>query len=388
MIKFNKKGALFHWFILGILLAIGIFFMNFSDINSDAIKAKGKWQTTFINNFFIPTERTLLQRDNQLSIIAQDSILDLAKNGCGEKMYPLLNSNPSNKQELCIDSSTAENKFVEKFQKAVLKKFPQESFENIKVKKEIISGEGKKYEITSTSGPFTKYSYDTSFSLNLNYDFDEFRQVFFDAGELVSKCRNSADTNFCLKEELAKKEMVWKENFCPSDDKIFYKLFINYQTCLATADDNCFCSLNLENAELENYVIVFEEKDNQLTISNGKESYSLNLGNKFHVTPATLKVDNNEAELFFPNTGGQERDYTLAVKENIILLKRGGRLDFVDLKNNEIRLWNQKIERVNGLFSCSNSVDKKNICVESKSKLFDRGGNLLPVRYRFGLDLS
>ncbi len=381
LLRINKKGALFHWIVLGLLLATGLFFMNFGEVNKDAIK--GEWQISFLNNVFLPAEHNLLSNDDQIRIISQQTLLDLGAKGCGEEIYPLWDDKD------CLDSVKADDVFSAEIKKRLSQTFPERSYHDIEVKKNQVSGEGNRGEVINKKGFFANYSYDTDFSVDLGYDFDEFRQVLFDSEEIVSKCKNSPNMEGCLNKEFSKKEINWGENLCKNDDKLFYGLYLEYQRCLETSDDNCLCSLNLVEHNLEDYLLEFNQKNDKLEITNGKESYQIELGNKFHITPSTLKISGKEAELFFPNKGGQQRDYTLVIKNNLVLLKRGGKLDFVNLKNNEIRLWNNKIERLNNPFVCSQkNPSEKNLCVESNTKVFDMRGNLLPIRYRFALNFG
>ena len=78
----NKKGALFHWIVLGILLATGIFFLNISDGVTE-IQVKGAWPLSFVDEFVLQAESDLLQQDTAVIEISQNVLLDIAKQPCG-----------------------------------------------------------------------------------------------------------------------------------------------------------------------------------------------------------------------------------------------------------------------------------------------------------------
>ena len=158
----NKKGALFHWIVLGILLATGIFFLNISDGIAE-ITTKGAWPLSFVNDFVLDAEADLLKQDTLVREISQNVLLDIAKQPCGH-LYA--EWNPS-----CPTLVGVQERFLTNVKNDINEKFPTH-FSEYKHNNNILSAKGKLKSIVKQK-PFTNYTYNSGFTIDTGYDFTE-----------------------------------------------------------------------------------------------------------------------------------------------------------------------------------------------------------------------
>ncbi len=184
----NKKGALFHWIILGLLLATGIFFLNVQDADFSILTPRGEWQFSVLG-VVDEAESLLLARDSLLKRDAKEIILDLTR-GCGDA-YSLVNK-----------CDNVKEKFVVQFKE----KWP--AFQEVKFENGILMGKGPLRTLEKKIPYYIKYDYTQNFAIDVGFDFLEFEQMLYDAKQL--KCADEV----CLGEN---RPEGWKYSICQED---------------------------------------------------------------------------------------------------------------------------------------------------------------------------
>ena len=76
----NKKAALFHWIIFGLLAGFAVV-LFFSKITNVGIEIKGQWQTDFLKDNYLKAEKVILENEIVAKNIASEIALDVASNG-------------------------------------------------------------------------------------------------------------------------------------------------------------------------------------------------------------------------------------------------------------------------------------------------------------------
>src|SRR3989339_282912 len=76
----NKKGALFHWIIFGVLAAFGLFFILANPLEM-GYSIKGQWQSDFLKNYYLISEEEMLKTDLNAKLIIKQAVLDLSQKG-------------------------------------------------------------------------------------------------------------------------------------------------------------------------------------------------------------------------------------------------------------------------------------------------------------------
>ena len=186
----NKKGALFHWIVLGLLLAAGIFFLNVSD-EITTISAKGQWQTSFIKDYVLEAESQLINQDAQIREISETILVDVLKQPCGN-LYATLNQKP-----YCVTINSIRSQFLSKVEVALQEKYPHQ-FTDIKLENNLLSAKGISNTITYPQNKFNKYTYNTGFTINIGYDFTEFAELLASTQALVQSCKGHPDLDTCI----------------------------------------------------------------------------------------------------------------------------------------------------------------------------------------------
>ncbi|MBU0457716.1 MAG: hypothetical protein KKD75_06245 [Nanoarchaeota archaeon] len=211
----NKKAALFHWIIFGVLAALGIFLVTISDIDTGS-RIKGEWQLNFLDNYYLEAEKDLLYIDQAAKIVVWQTVLESAGNGgfitegsCGNiSSYNLWNE--LNRWNECLPDI---NKTISlKVKEGLAESLPNREYDDIKIDGNGIIGKGKKSSILSTSGKFVNYTYDTNFKVDLGFNIKtDYNILRIEAVQLVDNCRNFDDLERCIKE---KKKNNWKFKNC------------------------------------------------------------------------------------------------------------------------------------------------------------------------------
>jgi len=199
----NRKGALFHWIIFGIIGAIAVFFLVSVPGVGEAIKIKGEWQVDFLKKGYFAAEKEMALKEWSVKKEGWEVIKELglaggaeAETNCGEKEgYILWNKG----EEWCLP----------KIEEALMKKMGVNVAGTELVKK------GPEKEIVSTEGNYVKYVYDTSLRVDLDYDIvKEYDELRVEATDLIGKCRGEEELQDCVER---KKENNWKFQNCGED---------------------------------------------------------------------------------------------------------------------------------------------------------------------------
>ncbi|MBI2668525.1 hypothetical protein HYX14_01655 [Candidatus Woesearchaeota archaeon] len=201
----NRQGALVHWILLGMFAALAVFFIAArAGVQAPAIK--GEWALQFLNENYLEAQKEQLQ----MEIRVRNAGIEIARELAGQGGFESASTCGAvddvslwNKEERWCwpDLAGAVNA------KAQEKLLPFIQFGN---KGTIFFGKGREKTIKSPTG---KYTYDTSFSLDLGYSFDEYLLLEETARHLVDTCRNTKNLIVCL-EETKKKE--WEYGKCGS----------------------------------------------------------------------------------------------------------------------------------------------------------------------------
>src|SRR3989344_1265281 len=185
----NKKGALMHWILFGVLIAIAVFFIATKKPLTTEIK--GQWSADFLKDNYFEAEKKLLYEEVVLRNIGMEVAKELAENGGLSKdkiseCETINNTNLWNKKDKwCWPNVSWEvNDTINKKLKIRIKDV---NFSEVWFKEKILFARGEKKNIISKAG---NYIYDTSAAVELGYSFEEYGQLNGEAEKLVFTCKN------------------------------------------------------------------------------------------------------------------------------------------------------------------------------------------------------
>ncbi len=195
--EMNKKGDLIHWIFFAFLIAVGIFFA-FNSSNILQFQPKAEWHFDFLKNNYLPAQKDMLKNDILARQIIIDTAKDLAQKGgfeegisslpCGElNGYPYWNK----QDKFCFPK--VDNLAINLI-KVKLKESTKNDYGDIKFNKNMIIVEGKPKTIKTKAA---SYIYDTSFAMDISYDFDEYYSLHANARNIL-QCRGEADIKKCI----------------------------------------------------------------------------------------------------------------------------------------------------------------------------------------------
>lgn len=204
----NKKGALLHWILFGIVGAIALFYALTANIETN-VASKGAWSLSFLENNYYPAQRELLLLQLQAAERGKVVAEELAANGgfdpreeseCGSiNAAPLWNRADT----LCFPNEVAN---ARQLLQSAMPGF-EFSFEQ-----NFLIGKGAKKSSTSSSGT---YFYREEFVADLGYFFDEYNQIKQEAQTLLAIC--AQNTVACLTE---KKPAPWHYWSCSNEPAV------------------------------------------------------------------------------------------------------------------------------------------------------------------------
>ncbi|MFH1682951.1 MAG: hypothetical protein ABIA37_04090, partial [Candidatus Woesearchaeota archaeon] len=200
----NKRGALFHWLLFGVLAALGLFLILSAQVET-GVKIKGEWQLNFLQGGFLAAEKELVSIDQQAKNAGWEAILELDWKGkCGEvQKYSFWNKEDN---WGCVPDLET--------QIAALVKEKMSNHSEIKLEGKELIGKGETRR-TNHSKPYYQYDYSTTFRVDLGIDLEgETKQIVTQAVELVGRCRNVNDLKNCT---LENKPAAWKFKDCKAD---------------------------------------------------------------------------------------------------------------------------------------------------------------------------
>ncbi|MEK6845642.1 MAG: hypothetical protein AABY26_02690, partial [Nanoarchaeota archaeon] len=76
----NKKAALIHWTLLGVLLALAIFF-TVTKVGQVGIEEKGKFSLDFLEKSYLPLQEKILGEEMVMKNLGTDAVWKLAEKG-------------------------------------------------------------------------------------------------------------------------------------------------------------------------------------------------------------------------------------------------------------------------------------------------------------------
>jgi len=193
----DKKGAVFHWTLFGILLALAIV-LSASKTGFVKTELKGEWPINFMKENYFPAQTGKLQVTITAKEVGKITAIELGENGgfvsetvsdCGKyKDKNLWNK----QQQFCYPD------IQDTFANEAKKQFGKKGIHMNKVNfsNTDFIGVGEEHTIEKASG---KYTYEDSFIINIDYDFAEYEAFLLQASELLVKCQGKSDLTGCLK---------------------------------------------------------------------------------------------------------------------------------------------------------------------------------------------
>lgn len=217
----QKKGMVMIFFT-AILIVIIIMPMLFFAMH----KKQGQFQKTLgdipveLTRIYDAAEMDLFYIDQSAKYSAAESAFALASNGgfdypstCGKFLeYQLWN----NKEKECYPNYELNFKIL--FAKnlndyLILNKLPDPKYEFSLIDKNIIGIAGTNYEYDINGG---KYSIKPSFSVNINYNINDYKEIINQAKELIKKCSGQV-VDSCAKQNLPQ---YWQFGSCEGDETV------------------------------------------------------------------------------------------------------------------------------------------------------------------------
>jgi hypothetical protein len=192
----NKRGAVFHWIIFGILIALAII-LSSSKTGFVTTELKGQWPIDFMRVNYFEAQKENFKVTITAKEVGKITAIELGQNGgfasgdisdCGKHQ----GKNLWNKQgQFCYPdiednfSKEAKKQFDKKGVKITMVNFSGTDFIGI----------GEEHIIDNAAG---KYTYKDSFIINIDYDFSEYDYIFQQASSLLAECRGKPDLSICL----------------------------------------------------------------------------------------------------------------------------------------------------------------------------------------------
>ncbi len=210
----NKKATLIHWIILGVLIALGVFFLA-SKWSNVGIEVKGQWQLDFLEQNYLEAKKEQLKTVIIAKEIISEMALKLSSQGgfitdspCGKSSDFNLWNKPG---EYCFPdlqknvAELADRKFKEKLH--------QKQFSEFRFKNNFFLARGKDQSMISKVGT---YQYNSDLALNFGYSFEEYDPLKSQAQSLVESCKNQKELFSCLDQQ---KQTYWHYSSCEKEQK-------------------------------------------------------------------------------------------------------------------------------------------------------------------------
>lgn len=207
----SKKGAIFHWIGIVVIVAIALVVLTPSEFG---VKAKGTWQLDFLHYNYIEAEKQLADSDQLALEVGRKTILSLASKA-GLANTPLCGSmgviNYWNKgHDFCFFSVDEE---VNKQFNSLYKKYDKDaSFTVSRQGKELIGKTSKEVFLGEKNARY--YTLNSGFRVNVDYNFDEYFLLQDQAKKLVNECKDAENIQDCLEKV---KPSYWKFSSCEAE---------------------------------------------------------------------------------------------------------------------------------------------------------------------------
>ena len=208
--RMNKKGTVLWWAIFLFIVGVAVFLVRISQ--STGLEVKGDWQMSFLENNYLEAEKELLMIDSVTKNIGIDIARTMAKNAgfvanspCGK----YLNTNLLIKDgKWCLPN--IKDGFETLAKSKLNKKLSKYGYKNATYTGNYFYAIGEKKNISSKEGI---YYFNTDFSVNLGYSFDDYMLLFEETKRIFSLCSLPEDLKVCLDKN---KRDYWNYGACES----------------------------------------------------------------------------------------------------------------------------------------------------------------------------
>lgn len=207
----NRHGAILHWIMFGILIAMGIFFVA-SNLGQQQVEQKGKWSLDFLEQNYAEAEKRLLTTTIIGKKAGVNSALELASRGgfladeltfCGKVGEIYLWNKEST---FCSPNIKHNLPIVARAQ--LVQELPGKEFSALDYSGTVFFGKGP---LETISTPGASYTFENSFAVDLGYSFEEYAQLENDARQLLSTCKDQDILGTCVN---GQKPTYWHYHSC------------------------------------------------------------------------------------------------------------------------------------------------------------------------------
>ena len=206
----NRKAQIFHWTVIGLLVAIGIFFMVRTEVDHGT-GVRGEWQKNFITENYGAAEAQRVSIEARAAIIGREVLKELAQKGgfqeadvhCGEVNGMVL---WNKKEEWCLLS--VKDIAASLVEQRLVAAIPERRFSAIRFDHTLLRAQGLPVEIVTAYG---KYSFDTGFTVDVGSSLEEYDILYQNSVVLVNTCRNQRDLGGCLQLHMLE---GWQQGGC------------------------------------------------------------------------------------------------------------------------------------------------------------------------------
>ena len=228
----NKRGALFHWIIFGMIGALGLF-LFFASRAPVLQEVRGTWQQGLLYDGFFPAEVALQQQDVELQHLFRETAMELAENGGFQK------ESPCGKLEVEVRGEEEKNtlrniwgegcfpdilkEFQQVFETRLAEKYPSYQFSKIEWQANYLVGQGERSFLPAQLKKMPpswvlQYKVPSGFSFDATPFLDGYTQITIEARQLLEKCRNERDAFACIDRE--KMNLPdWHHSSCTNEPK-------------------------------------------------------------------------------------------------------------------------------------------------------------------------
>ncbi len=189
--KMNQKGTILHWILFAAVIGITLFFILFS--STTTLGKQAEWQLEFLDQNYVPAEEKRISEETKARQIGREVVFFLAEHGGFKEKSPCGEVGGVSVWGKGCWPQVEENA-------AKLAEERMEKYSNFKFEKNQFSASGKKDEISTPKG---KYSFDTSFHVDLGYSFEEYETIYRESLLLLEDCRDQRDLPACVQENKA-----------------------------------------------------------------------------------------------------------------------------------------------------------------------------------------
>ncbi|MEK6900177.1 MAG: hypothetical protein AABX05_03565 [Nanoarchaeota archaeon] len=210
----SKKGALFHWIVFGLLLAVGSFALM-SYTSQIGMQTKGEWQISFLRDYYQGAEKQLLQVQQTALLAGGDMAIMLSQQAGFSKESPCGSYDGvqywNNEKKFCF--LNVDEEINAAFKDIFVMKYGGDEYYLVSRQGEELIGSATG-DIVVYNGLVTKYTVKPHFRVDMNYNFDDYFLLQNEAHAIVEKCKWQEKLEECITEM---KPANWRFNDCDED---------------------------------------------------------------------------------------------------------------------------------------------------------------------------